>query len=105
MILPDQLPHQAMAEILEVMQAIAQIRVGRAQHPRAGVRLHALDGGLGGEAGCDRFMQLVRPAVIVGEHAIGFKHIAMLAAVGDVAALQHAVEIGAQLGERRYPAA
>ena len=97
----DQLPHQAMAEILEVVQAVAQIRIGRAQHARAGVGLHAFDSGLGGEAGGDRFVQLVRPAVIVGEHAVGFQHLAMLAAFGDVAALQHAVEIGAQLGQRR----
>ena len=46
-------------------------------------------------------MQLVRPAVVVGEHAVGFQHLAVLAALGDVAALQHAVEIGAQLGQRR----
>ncbi len=53
-----------------------------------------------GEAGGDRFMQLVLPALIVGEHAVGFQHIAMLAAVGHVAAFQHAVEIGAQLQDR-----
>ena len=96
-ILAHQLAHQAMAEVFEVVQALAQIRIGRAQHARAGVGLHALDGGLGGEAGCDRFVQPVRPALVVGEHAIGFEHVAVLAAVGDVAALQHAVEIGAQL--------
>ena len=100
-ILPDQLAHQAMAEVFEVMQAVAQIRIGRAQHARAGVGLHALDGGFRGEAGADRLMQLVRPALVVGEHAVGFQHLAMLAAFGDVAALQHAVEIGAQLCQRR----
>ena len=99
-ILPDQLPHQAMAEILEVVQAVAQIRIGRAQHARAGVGLHALDGGLRGEAGGDRLVQLVRPAVVVGEHAVGFQHVAVLAALGDVAALQHAVEVGAQFRQR-----
>ncbi|MGY4316764.1 hypothetical protein ACVWW1_006091 [Bradyrhizobium sp. JR3.5] len=99
-VLADQLPHQAMAEILEIVQAVAQIGIGRAQHARAGVGLHAFDGGFRGEAGGDRLMQLVRPALVVGEHAVGFQHIAMLAAFGDVAALQHAVEIGAQIGER-----
>ncbi len=90
-----------MAEVFEIVQAVAQIRIGRAQHARAGVGLHAFDGGFGGEAGGDRLVQLVRPALVVGEHAVGFEHLAMLAAVGDVAALQHAVEIGAQLGQRR----
>ncbi len=104
-VLADQLAHQAEAEVFEIVQAIAQIRIGRAQHARAGVGLHALDRGFRGEAGGDRLMQLVRPALVVGEHAVGFQHVAMLAAVGDVAALQHAVEIGAQLGQRQRPAA
>ena len=82
------------------MQAFAQIRIGGAQHARAGVGLHALDRGLRGEAGGDRLVQPVRPAVIVGEHPVGFQHVAVLAAFGDVAALQHAVEVGAQLCQR-----
>ena len=103
-ILSHQLPHQPMTEILEVVQAIAQVRVGGAQHARAGVGLHALDGGLRGEAGGDRLVQLVRPAVVVGEHPVGFQHVAVLAAIGDVAALQHAVEVGPQLGQCRVEA-
>ncbi len=89
-----------MAEIFEIVQAIAQIGIGRAQHARAGVGLHALHRGFRGEAGCDRLVQLVLPALVVGEHAIGFQHVAVFAAVGDVAAFQHAVEIGAQLQDR-----
>ncbi|MGY4354280.1 hypothetical protein ACVW0J_000773 [Bradyrhizobium sp. i1.7.7] len=100
MVLADQLPHQAVAEILEIVQPVTQIGIGGAQHPRAGVGLHALDGGFRREAGGDRLMQLVRPALVVGEHAVGFQHLAVLAALGNVATLQHAVEIGAQLGER-----
>ncbi len=101
MILSDQLPHQAMAEVFEVVQPIAQIGIGRAQHAGAGIGLDAFDRGFRGEARGHRLMQLVRPAVIVGEHPVGFKHIAVLAAVGDVAALQHAIEIGPQFGQRR----
>ncbi len=93
-----------MTEIFEVVQAIAQIRIGRAQHAGAGIGLHALDGGLRGQAGGDRLVQLVRPAVVVGEHPVGFQHVAVLAAFGDVAALQHAVEVGAQFGQRRIEA-
>ena len=99
-VLSDQLPHQPMAEVFEVVQAVAQIGIGGAQHSRAGIGLHALDRGLGGEAGGDRLMQLVRPAVIIGEHAVGFQHVAVLAAFGDIAALQHAVEVGAQFRQR-----
>ena len=103
-VLADQLPHQAVAEILEVVQPVAQIGIGRTQHARAGIGLHAFDGGFRREAGGDRLVQLVRPAMVVGEHAIGFQHVAVLAAVGDVAALQHAVEIGAQFCQGRVEA-
>ena len=50
-VLAEQLAHQPVGEIVEIVQALAQIGIGRAQHARAGVRLHALDRGLGGEAG------------------------------------------------------
>ena len=35
--------------------------------------------GFGGEAGGDRLVQLVRPAVVVGKHPVGFQHLAVLA--------------------------
>ena len=38
-----QLPHQAVGEIVEIVQPLAQIGVGLPQHARAGVGLHALD--------------------------------------------------------------
>ena len=38
----------------------------------------------------DRLAQPVQPALVVGEHAVGLEHLAVLAAVGDVAALEHA---------------
>ncbi len=50
-VLAEQLVHQPVRQLVEVVQALAQIGVGRAQHAGAGVRLHALDGGLGGQAG------------------------------------------------------
>ncbi len=96
---PHQLPHQAVGEIVEVVQPVAQIRIGLPQHARAGVGLHALHRGFGGEAGHHRFVHAVHPALVIGEHAIGLEHVAMLAAVGDVAALQHHVEIGAHGGD------
>ena len=42
----------------------------------------------------------MQPALVVREHAVGFEHVAVLAAVGDVAALQHEVEVGAQRRDR-----
>ena len=103
-VLADQLAHQAVGEVVEVVQALAQIGVGRAQHARAGVGLHALDRGLGGEAGHHRLVQPVRPAAVVGEHAVGFEHVAVLAAVGDVAAFEQHVEVGAQGLDRGFEA-
>jgi hypothetical protein len=69
---PDQLMQQAVGEIVEIVQPLAQIRVGLAQHPRAGVVLHALDGGLRGEAGhhASRMRAASRDR---GEHAEGLR--------------------------------
>ena len=46
-----------------------------------------------------RLADLVQPALVVREHAIGFEHVAVLAAFGDVAMLDQPVEIGAQGGD------
>ena len=86
----DELAHQPVGEVVEIVQPLAQIGIGLAQHAGAGVGLHALDRGLRGEAGHHRFIEPVQPAAVVGEHAIGFEHVAVLAAVGDVAVLEHA---------------
>ena len=104
-VLADELAHQPVGEIVEVVQPLAQIGIGDAQHAGAGVGLHALDRGLGGEAGADRLVEPMHPAAVVGEHAVGFEHVAVLAAVGDVAALQHEVEIGAQRLDRGFAGA
>ncbi len=99
-VLAHQHPHQPVGEIVEIVQPVTQIGIGGAQHARARVRLNALDGGFSGEAGRHRLADAVQPALVVAEHAVGFEHVAMFAAVGDVAVLDHAVEIGAQGGDR-----
>ena len=104
-VLAEQLAHQPVGEVVEVVQALAQIRVGRAQHARAGVGLDALDRGLGGQAGDHGLFEPVHPAAVVGEHAVGLEHLAMLAAVGDLAALEQDVEVGAHGLDRRRPGA
>ena len=94
-VLAEQLVHQPVGQFIEIVQALAQIGVGDAQHAGAGVGLHALGGSLGGQAGHDGFVQAVLPATVIGEHAVGFEHLAMLAGVGDLAALQQQVEVRA----------
>ena len=100
-ILPHQHAHQPVGEIVEVVQPVAQIGIGGAQHARAGVGLHALDAGLGGEAGRHRLAHLVQPALVVAEHAVGFENFAMLAAFGHLAVIEQAVEVGAESCDRR----
>ena len=102
LIVTEQLAQQPVREVFQIVQPLAQIGIGLAQHARAGVGLHALDRGFRGQAGQQRFFELVHPAAVVGEHAIGFEHVAVFAAVGDVAALEHDVEVGAQGFERAF---
>ena len=59
MAVAGQLAQQPVGEVVEIVQPLAQDRVGDAQHAGAGVVLHPLDRGLGGEAGGDR---LAHPA-------------------------------------------
>ena len=58
-----QLPHQPVGKIVEIVQPLAQVRVGRPHHARAGVGLNPLDAGFGGEAGCGspRRMRCIQP--------------------------------------------
>ena len=41
------------------------------------------------------------PAAVVGEHAVGLEHVAVLALDADVAARQHVVDGEAEAGDRR----
>ena len=88
---------QAVGQVVEVVQALAPVGVGLAQHARAGVVLHPLDGGLGGQAALDRLLHAPQPAAVVGEHAVGLEHVAVLAGGGELALLQHLVDGGLQL--------
>ena len=97
---PRELAHQPVGQVVEIVQPLAQIGIGLAQHAGARVGLHALDRRLGGQAGRHRLAQAVQPAAVIGEHAIGLEHLAVLAAVGDVAALEHHVDVGAQVADR-----
>ncbi len=100
--LPGELPHQPVGEIVEIVQPFPQIGVGLAQHAGTRVGLHALDRGLRRQSGHHRFAQFVQPAAIVGEHAEGLEHLLVLAVIGDVAALQQQIEIGSQRIDRRF---
>ena len=96
----DEAVQQAVGEVVEVVQPVAQIGVGLAQHAGAVVRLHALDGGLRGQARQHRLAHAAQPALIVGEHAEGLEHLPVLAVMGDVAALDQFVDRGPHLADR-----
>ena len=92
-ILAHQDAHQPVGEIVKIVQTVAQIMIGSAQHARTRVGLHALDAGLGRETGHYGFADFVQPALVVREHAISFEHVTMFTAVGDVAMLDQPIQI------------
>ena len=57
-----QLAHQAIGEVVEIVQSLAQERIGLPQHARAGVGLHALDRGLGGQARSSPLLRACAPS-------------------------------------------
>ena len=50
--------------------------------------------------GQHRLAHAAQPALVVGEHAEGLEHLAVLAVMGDVAALDQLVDRGAHLADR-----
>ena len=89
-------PEQAVGEVVEVVQPLAQVGVGRARHAGAGGGLLLLDRDLGGEAEVDRGLHPPDPALVVGEHPVGVQNVAVLAGGGEVVGGQHLVDLGAQ---------
>ena len=77
---------QPVGEIVEIVQPLAQKRIGLALQAGARVALHLLDRRLGGQAVADRLVHPPHPAAVVGEHAIGLEHVAVLAVIADVVA-------------------
>ena len=77
---------QPVGEIVEIVQPIADVGIGRAQHAGARIVLHPLDRRLGREAVVDRLGQPVDPAAVVGEHAVGLED---LAVIGDRLPCRH----------------
>ena len=101
---PDEPVQQAVGEIVEIVQALAQVGVGLAQHAGAVVGLHPLHGGLRRQARGHRLAHAPEPALVVGEHAEGFQHLPVLAVMGHVATLDQLVDGQAHLGDGRIEA-
>ena len=97
--LADQVAQQAVGDVVEVDQPLAQVGVAGVADADPGLLLDPADRGLGREAGADRLADAPQPAGVVGEHAVGLEHLALLAA-DEVAGRQHLVERLAQLADR-----
>ena len=90
---------QAVGQFIEIVQTLAQIGVVLPRHAGTVVRLHAFNRGFRRQACHHGFGQPSRPATVGGEHAEGFQHVAVFAAMGQIAALQNRIERGAQGGQ------
>ena len=87
-----QAQQQAVGEILQVAEPLADVGIGRLAEPRAHVVEGALHARLGGEARADRLAHALEPAAIVDEHAEGLEDLALLARL-HVVRLEHAVDV------------
>ena len=91
---------EPVGQVVEIVQAFAQERRRLAQHARAHVALHLFHRAFRRQAVADRLLHAPHPAAVVGEHAIGFENVAMLAGGRDIVARQHVVDEQAQAGDR-----
>jgi len=97
----DQRPQQAVGEVVEVVQALAEIGVGLPQHPRPVVRLHPLHGGFRGEARGDGLAHPAQPALVVGEHPHRFQHLPGFGGADAVPPLDQGIDGRAHAPDRR----
>ena len=95
---------QPIGELVEVVQAVAQIRVGLPHQLGAGVALNALDGGFGRETRDHGFPQPPQPAAVMREHAERLQHLAMLARTRDIALVDQLVDRFTQCPDRLFEA-
>ena len=102
--LARQQPQQPVRQIIEVVQALAQVGVRHGLHPGAGRRLLLFHGCLSGQAPGDVLFHAPHPAAGIGKHPVGLKHLDLLGiALGGIR--QHLVDRHAQLVHRLVEAA
>ena len=90
--LPGQELLQPVGEVFEVVEPLAQIRVGDLHHAALGLVAHLLHRGFGGQAAAHRVGDAPEPAAVGGEHAIGFDDVAMLAGPEAAAGIDQLVD-------------
>ncbi len=97
---PGEDPQQAVRQVVEVVQPVADIGVRHPRHAGPRLGLLALHRHLGGETGVDALVHPPYPALVMGEHAPGVEHVAMLAGGGKMVGIEHVVEVEPQLLQR-----
>ena len=81
------------------MHPVGQQRIVNLPHPHPRALLHPLDRRLGGQAAVDRFVDPPRPALVIGEHLVGFQNLLMLALHAELGRAGHPVDLLAHLGK------
>ena len=88
-----------MGQVLEVVQALAQVGIQDLGHAGADVAVHLLYRRLGGEPALDRLADAREPAAVAGDHAIGFQDVAVLAAECQVLRFKQRIERSMHVGD------
>ena len=102
--LTRELMQEPVGDVGQIMQPIAQIRIGLSLQLGARIVLNALDRGLGGEARTHRLPQTTQPAAVMRDHAERLEHVAVLARDPVVAPVDQRIDRGAHRADRRLQA-
>ena len=97
--LPCNNPQQTVRQIFQIVHPVRQQRIVDLAHAHAGVLLHALDRGFGGQAGIDRLVDAPRPSLVIGEHLVGLEHLLVLAADAEFSLAGERIDLLAHLVE------
>ncbi len=92
---------EAVGDVGQIMQPVAQVRIGLPLQFRPRVVLHSLDCRFGGQTRTHRLAQPPQPAAVMRDHAESLEHVAVLAGLAVVASVDEVVDRGAHRADRR----
>ena len=93
--LPGEDTQEAVRQVVEVVEPVAEVGVGDLGHAGAGGGLFLFDSRLGREAAGDVFLHPAHPALGIGEHAVGFEDLELFAVAG-LGVREHPVDADAE---------
>jgi len=101
-VLAHQLTNEAVRQIIQIMQALTQVRISLPEHLSACIALNFLNSSFRRQTIADRFINLPDPATVIGKHPVSFQNLTVLTVLGKLTTGQHVVQRLTQTRDRFF---